>query len=142
MTLALNRRQFCTPTLPLQGRKSPGIRTLPACRPALANLGRIHCSPVRTVTSLSGRTESRPGQPREGNHGGPSRVSDDTPVCGVSDMKNLLKRLVSEDRGQDVIEYALLAAGISIIVIPTAPLIGDEVDLAYQAILTAVGNLT
>ena len=36
-------------------------------------------------------------------------------------MKNLLKRLVSEERGQDVIEYALLAAGISIIVIPTVP---------------------
>jgi Flp pilus assembly pilin Flp len=57
-------------------------------------------------------------------------------------MKNLLKRLVSEDRGQDVIEYALLAAGISIIVIPTAPLIGAEVDLAYDAILAAVANLT
>ena len=53
-------------------------------------------------------------------------------------MKNLLKRFVSEDRGQDVIEYALLAAGISIIVIPVAPQIGAEVLEAYNAILAAV----
>jgi Flp pilus assembly pilin Flp len=56
-------------------------------------------------------------------------------------MKNLLKRLLSEDRGQDVIEYALLAAGISIIVIPVAPQIGAQVLAAYNAILTAVTSL-
>jgi Flp pilus assembly pilin Flp len=56
-------------------------------------------------------------------------------------MKNLLKRLLSEDRGQDVIEYALLAAGISIIVIPVAPQIGTQVLEAYNAILTAVTAL-
>ena len=56
-------------------------------------------------------------------------------------MKNLLKRLFSEDRGQDVIEYALLAAGISIIVIPVAPQIGAQVLEAYNAILTAVTGL-
>jgi Flp pilus assembly pilin Flp len=56
-------------------------------------------------------------------------------------MKNLLKRLLSEDRGQDVIEYALLAAGISIIVIPVAPQIGAQVLEAYNAILTAVTAL-
>ena len=43
-------------------------------------------------------------------------------------MKNLLKRLVVEDQGQDVIEYALLAAGISIAVIPTVPGIGTAVN--------------
>lgn len=56
-------------------------------------------------------------------------------------MKHLLKRLLSEDRGQDVIEYALLAAGISIIVIPVAPAIGTQVNQAYQAILLAVTGL-
>jgi Flp pilus assembly pilin Flp len=53
-------------------------------------------------------------------------------------MKTLLKRLWSEDRGQDVIEYALLAAGISIVIIPIAPLIGDQLVIAYNAILAAV----
>lgn len=56
-------------------------------------------------------------------------------------MKNLLKRLLAEDQGQDVIEYALLAAGISIIVIPVAPAIGTQVNEAYQAILAAVTGL-
>jgi Flp pilus assembly pilin Flp len=56
-------------------------------------------------------------------------------------MKNLLKRLVSEDRGQDVIEYALLAAGISIVIIPIAPDIGDQLVISYNDILTAVTGL-
>jgi Flp pilus assembly pilin Flp len=56
-------------------------------------------------------------------------------------MKNLLKRLLSEDRGQDVIEYALLAAGISIVIIPIAPDIGDQLVIAYNNILTAVTGI-
>ncbi len=56
-------------------------------------------------------------------------------------MKNLLKRLVCEDQGQDVIEYALLAAGISIIVIPTVPLIGTAVNAVYVRINGAVGGI-
>lgn len=53
-------------------------------------------------------------------------------------MKNLLKRLVREERGQDVIEYVLLAAGISIVAIVTIPLIGDEVVLRYEEVLAAL----
>ena len=49
-------------------------------------------------------------------------------------MKNLLKRLLSEDRGQDVIEYALLAAGISIAVVPIAPTIGTNLFNIYTGI--------
>ena len=56
-------------------------------------------------------------------------------------MKNLLKRLVSEERGQDVIEYALLAAGISVVLIPTVPLIGDALALVYGNIQTQVESL-
>lgn len=56
-------------------------------------------------------------------------------------MKTLLKKLMREDQGQDVIEYALLAAGISIIVIPTVPAIGDALDLVYQRISTAVATI-
>ncbi len=56
-------------------------------------------------------------------------------------MKNLLKRLLAEDRGQDVIEYALLAAGISIVVIPIAPNIGAQLVTAYNSILTAVTDI-
>lgn len=56
-------------------------------------------------------------------------------------MKNLLKRLLSEDRGQDVIEYALLAAGISIIIIPIAPQIGSALTVVYNRVLTAVQTI-
>jgi pilus assembly protein Flp/PilA len=56
-------------------------------------------------------------------------------------MKTLLNKLVRDEQGQDVIEYALLAAGISIIVIPTVPGIGTAVNLVYTRIQTAVGNI-
>lgn len=38
-------------------------------------------------------------------------------------MFNLLRRLIGEDDGQDVVEYALLTAGIGIVSIATWPLI-------------------
>jgi Flp pilus assembly pilin Flp len=56
-------------------------------------------------------------------------------------MKNLLKRLVVEEQGQDVIEYALLAAGIAIVLIPTVPLIGTALNTVYGNINTQVGLL-
>ena len=56
-------------------------------------------------------------------------------------MKSLIKRLFVEEQGQDVIEYALLAAGISIVAIPTVPSIGTAVDAAYTRIDTAVQAL-
>jgi|SwirhirootsSR2_FD_contig_31_11466284_length_256_multi_8_in_0_out_0_1 Flp pilus assembly pilin Flp len=51
-------------------------------------------------------------------------------------MKTLLKKLVCDEQGQDVIEYALLAAAISIVVIPTVPAIGTAVNDAYKKIQT------
>ena len=56
-------------------------------------------------------------------------------------MKSLLKRLVSEEQGQDVIEYALLAAGIAIVLIPTVPLIGTALNGVYGNINTQVRAL-
>jgi Flp pilus assembly pilin Flp len=53
-------------------------------------------------------------------------------------MKNLLKRLVAEEQGQDVIEYALLAAGISIAAVPTIPTIGARVLARYNLVLAAL----
>ena len=53
-------------------------------------------------------------------------------------MKNLLAKLINDDRGQDVIEYALLAAGISIVAVPTIPTIGTAVDQLYKDIEAAL----
>lgn len=56
-------------------------------------------------------------------------------------MKNLMKRLFVEEQGQDVIEYALLAAGISVMVIPVAPQIGDALVIVYNDILGDVNSI-
>jgi len=52
-----------------------------------------------------------------------------------------MRRLVREDKGQDVIEYALLAAGIAVVLIPTVPLIGTALNGVYGNINTQVGAL-
>ena len=48
---------------------------------------------------------------------------------------------MQEEAGQDVIEYALPAAGISIAVIPIAPTIGTALKTSYGNIKTAVDKI-
>ena len=56
-------------------------------------------------------------------------------------MKKLLSKLVRDERGQDVIEYALLAAGISVVIVPIAPGIGDTLVTVYTDIQAKVDQL-
>jgi Flp pilus assembly pilin Flp len=51
-----------------------------------------------------------------------------------------LEYLVKNDEGQDVVEYALLAAFISIVAIATLQLIGPLVDGIYQNIHDALNS--
>ena len=51
-------------------------------------------------------------------------------------MLNLLRRLIGEDDGQDVIEYALLTAGIGVCSIATWPLIETGIFNVYKALNT------
>ena len=51
---------------------------------------------------------------------------------------NTLRALLREDDGQDMIEYGLLAAFISIVAIATIKLIGPLVSTMYTNIQTAV----
>jgi Flp pilus assembly pilin Flp len=53
-------------------------------------------------------------------------------------MTNLLRRLIREESGQDIIEYALVAAGIATLLIPTVPTIGQTLLAVYGRIQTAV----
>ena len=53
-------------------------------------------------------------------------------------MKNLFVRFVREEEGQDIIEYALLAAFISIVAYTLLGTIGEDVNTIY----TAVGSAT
>jgi Flp pilus assembly pilin Flp len=57
-----------------------------------------------------------------------------------SHVKNLLKRLMQEEAGQDVIEYGLLAAGISVMAIPFVPTIGEWVATKWEEVDTALAG--
>ena len=52
-------------------------------------------------------------------------------------MKNLFNRFVREEAGQDIIEYALLAAFISIVAWGTLTVIGGDVSEIYVGVGSA-----
>ena len=54
-------------------------------------------------------------------------------------MKNLFNRFVREEEGQDIIEYALLAAFISVVAWTIIQSIGGDVTTLYQAVQTTTG---
>ena len=54
-------------------------------------------------------------------------------------MKNLLARFIREEEGQDIIEYALLGAFISIVAITAITAVGADVNRIFGAINTALG---
>jgi len=56
-------------------------------------------------------------------------------------MNHLLRRLAHEESGQDIIEYALLAAGISVLIIPIANLIGPALTAVYNNINNRVATI-
>jgi Flp pilus assembly pilin Flp len=53
-----------------------------------------------------------------------------------SHMKNLFVRFVREEEGQDIIEYALLGAFISIVATLAITAIGVDVNTIYEGINT------
>lgn len=55
-------------------------------------------------------------------------------------MKNLFNRLVVEDAGQDLIEYALLAGLISLVCVLAITNTGKSVKALFGAVETAVGD--
>jgi Flp pilus assembly pilin Flp len=53
-------------------------------------------------------------------------------------MTDALRRFISDEGGQDIIEYGLLASFISIVAVLTVKAIGPFVLAMYQAIVTAM----
>jgi len=51
---------------------------------------------------------------------------------------NLVKRLFREEEGQDVIEYVLIAAGISVVAAATIVLVGTNVSTRWDTVNSAV----
>ena len=50
----------------------------------------------------------------------------------------MLKKLLRDERGEDMIEYALLAAFISIIAVAAVKLVGGKIVTIFGNILTAL----
>ena len=51
-------------------------------------------------------------------------------------LKNVFARLVKDEQGQDMIEYALLAAFISIVAVAAIQSIGTDVNTIYKNVDT------
>jgi len=56
-------------------------------------------------------------------------------------MKNMLKRFVREEAGQDLIEYALLAGFISLVAVVAITNVGTGVNKVYGNIQTQVEKI-
>ena len=55
-------------------------------------------------------------------------------------MKNLIQRFIREEDGQDIIEYALLAAFISIVAATIIFTIGGDVTTIFTNVKTQTGG--
>ena len=56
-------------------------------------------------------------------------------------MKTLMIRLVREEHGQDLIEYALIATFVSLVAAAGATLLGTSLNNWYSAVSGSVDNM-
>ena len=52
----------------------------------------------------------------------------------------LTRRLLEEDTGQDIIEYALLAGSIAVVAIPTVALLGTAITGVFAAVAARLAD--
>ncbi len=55
-------------------------------------------------------------------------------------MSRLMKRLWSEEQGQDIAEYAVMLAVILVLVVGTIRLIGGNSNNVFSSVASAIGN--
>jgi Flp pilus assembly pilin Flp len=53
-------------------------------------------------------------------------------------MSNLVRRLWSEDSGQDIAEYAVMLAVILVLVVGTVRLIGSNANNAFSSVASSL----
>ena len=56
-------------------------------------------------------------------------------------MKHLITRLLREENGQDLIEYALLAAFLSLVAAGGAVMVGTSLDTWYQNVSGTIDTM-
>ena len=54
-------------------------------------------------------------------------------------MSKLMRRLWSEDSGQDIAEYAVMLAVILVLVVGTVRLIGSNANNAFSNVASSIG---
>lgn len=54
-------------------------------------------------------------------------------------MSNLIRRMWSDEQGQDIAEYAVMVAVILIIVVGTIRLIGSNSNTVFSSVASAIG---
>ena len=54
-------------------------------------------------------------------------------------MSHLIRRMWSDDQGQDIAEYAVMVAVILIIVVGTIRLIGSNSNTVFSSVASAIG---
>lgn len=54
-------------------------------------------------------------------------------------MSTFIKKLIADEQGQDLIEYALLAGFVSLVVVATVTNLGGAVNGIYTGLDTQVG---
>ncbi len=55
-------------------------------------------------------------------------------------MKNLMVRFMNDESGATAIEYGLIAAGISVVIIGSVELLGQTLDTMFAGINTELTN--
>ena len=60
------------------------------------------------------------------------------PKAGGSNMNAILRRLWSEDDGQDIAEYAVMLAVILVIVVGTIRLIGTNANNVFSSVASSI----
>jgi len=53
-------------------------------------------------------------------------------------MKNLVLRFVKDESGATAIEYGLIAAGISVVIITAVNLVGTDLNVVFNSVATAL----
>jgi pilus assembly protein Flp/PilA len=53
-------------------------------------------------------------------------------------MKNLVLRFVKDESGATAIEYGLIAAGISVVIITAVNLVGTDLTVVFNSVATAL----
>ena len=61
-------------------------------------------------------------------------------TAGQTKLRELIERLTNREEGQDMIEYALLAALISIVAIAIIILVGPYLQDLFQDVVNALGT--